>query len=92
MIRFFFKAKPIDKIKIIRVQSELHATNAIVFSKAIYEKSGVKPQDYITIKNKIKLREEKQKKKLEQSLNPPKYFKVCKYFYFNLMLFSLNFF
>ena len=59
------------KIKIVRVQTELHATNSAIFRKSIYELTKVKPQPYIEIKNKIN----KYKKKLEDAKNPKSEFK-----------------
>lgn len=59
----FIKAHEIDKIKIVRIQSDLHATNSAKFKKSIYELTETKPQEYISVKNKIL---EKRKKKLEE--------------------------
>jgi hypothetical protein len=63
------------KIKIVRVQQELHATNAARFKKAIYELTGLKPQPYIEIKNKIdrynkKSKMGKQQNKFTSCLTP----------------------
>ncbi len=63
------------KIKIVRVQQELHATNAAMFKKAIYNLTNLKPPQYIEIKNKIA----KYKKKIEEENKPkiaPAYAKV----------------
>jgi hypothetical protein len=60
------KAHELYKIKIVRIQQELHATNAAMFKKAIYELTDLKPQPYIEIKNKIN----KYKAKMEAKKNP----------------------
>ena len=66
------KAKEINKIKIVRIQSELHASNATTFRKAVFELTKIKPQNYMVIQTKIS----EYKKKMEKANNPPKYTKV----------------
>ena len=61
-----------NNIKIVRIQSELHATNSAIFKKLIYELTNVKPQYFIQIKNKI----EEYKKKIELAHNPPSHSRV----------------
>lgn len=54
------KAEEFDGIKIVRIQQELHATNAAVFKKTVYELTKVKPQFYLALKNKQEARKKRQ--------------------------------
>ena len=65
-IKLYKDAHQIHNIRIVRIQQELHATNCVAFKKAIYELTGVRPQDYLHIKLKI----ENYNKKLEKCRNP----------------------
>ncbi|RNA14745.1 solute carrier family 26 member 6-like [Brachionus plicatilis] len=70
--KLYKDAHEIENIKIVRVQSDLHATNSARFRKSIYELTEAKPQEYIAVKNRIL---EKRKSKLEQ--DESKEFKIC---------------
>jgi hypothetical protein len=71
-IRLYKNAHQIHDIRIVRVQQELHTTNCTAFKKAIFELTGVKPQDYLHIKNKI----EEYHKRLEDHKKPSKLLEV----------------
>lgn len=66
------KAHQLNGIKIVRIQQELHASNAAIFKKSIYELIGIKPQELIHKKQKI----EALKKKLESQYQPSPLLKV----------------
>jgi hypothetical protein len=74
LFAFSKKAHELYKIKIVRIQQELHATNSAMFKKAIYELTGLKPQPYIEIKNKIQ--KYKIKMELKKNPKPSKFIKV----------------
>jgi hypothetical protein len=40
-------------MRIIRFQEELHSTNSVMFKKAVYNLSGVRPQDHLALIKKI---------------------------------------
>jgi hypothetical protein len=55
-------------MRIIRFQEELHSTNSVMFKKAVYRLSGIRPQDHLALIKKV----EENKKKIEsvnQSFN-----------------------
>lgn len=52
---FLIKAHEIDEIKIIRIESDLHATNAAKFKKLVYELTKIKPQEFMAKKNHLKI-------------------------------------
>lgn len=66
------KAHQIHNIRIVKIQTELHATNSPAFKKAVYDMTGVRPQEYLHIKTKI----EEYKRKVEESKKPSKLLKV----------------
>jgi hypothetical protein len=47
------KAFELKDIKIVRIQQELHATNSATFKKSIYKLTGLKPHEYLIVKNKL---------------------------------------
>jgi hypothetical protein len=50
----------INRTRIVRFQHDLHSTNSVFFKKAIYNLTGIKPHDRMTLMKKV----EKYKKKL----------------------------
>ncbi len=57
-----------NSIKIVRIQQELHATSCPIYKKSIYKLTGIKPQEYIIIKNKINSIKKKIENQDESSL------------------------
>ncbi|RNA14710.1 solute carrier family 26 member 6-like [Brachionus plicatilis] len=65
-IKLYKDAHEIEKIKIVRIQSDLHATNSAGFKKSIYELTDTKPQEYMAAKMKIL---DKRRKKYSQEIS-----------------------
>ncbi|RNA37156.1 solute carrier family 26 member 6-like, partial [Brachionus plicatilis] len=61
-IKIYKQAEEIDQIKIVRVQSELHASNSKRFLNLIYQLTKTNPQEYLTI---YKKNEQIKKKKMK---------------------------